>query len=206
MNGFPTELLPPYTKTIPYLEARYWKRGVRRKNVLWITLHCTDTSKRFDRAEKCAQYFHNMAPDLPSSQWASTHYAVDQDSIMQMVREERIAYGAAGVNPLAVHIEHAGHDEQTREEWLDAQGLPMLDLSAQLVGEEIAPYWNVPICFVNAEGLLKNVPGITTHVEVNKAFGRGKHKDPGPGFPMDLYIERVQQYRVRHLLSEQGVV
>jgi len=203
-SPFPPNLLGPMPP-VPYIEARYWKRGVRRKSVLWVVLHCTDTYEAADRAEKCASYFHNMAPDLPMEKWASAHYAVDQNSIMQMVREECIAYGAAGVNPLAIHIEHGGVDEQTREQWLDAGSLPMLDLSAQLVGEEIAPFWDIPIQFVNAADILKHKPGVTTHFEVNKAFGRGKHKDPGPSFPVDLYLGRVQAYRQRKFLNAEAV-
>lgn len=191
---FPVALLaalPP----IPYVEAKHWNRVVERERVDHIVIHCTDTSEVADRAERSARYFSELIPDTTK---ASAHFVIDRDSIVQMVPERRIAYGAKGCNQYGLHLEHAGVDEQTREQWLDAASLPMLDLSAMLVGERLAQRWSVPIAYVDAAGLKAGERGITTHRQVQIAFSGGAgHRDPGPGFPMDLYVARAQQYAQR---------
>jgi N-acetylmuramoyl-L-alanine amidase len=176
---------------MPFVEARHWLRDVRRTVVRGVVLHCTDTVEMADRAEKCAAYF------ATTERIASAHYACDEDSIVQCVPEDAVAYGARGANRFRVHIEHAGLARQTREQWLDAPGIAMLDRSAQLVAE-IALRRGFPIAWVDSAGLLRNEPGITTHAECSRAFG-GTHHDPGPFFPVEDYLRRAQQYAERTL-------
>jgi N-acetyl-anhydromuramyl-L-alanine amidase AmpD len=173
---------------IRFVEAKHYRRaGAPRSLVKWVVLHCTDTPEQGDRAERCAQYF------AITDREASAHYATDQDSIVQCVAENRIAYGARGANQFGVHVEHAGLARQTREQWLDVAGVAMLDLSAQLV-EGVCRRWSIPLRAIGHDELLAGERGITTHRECTEAFG-GTHRDPGPEFPLELYLERVLAYR-----------
>ncbi|MEQ9324536.1 MAG: hypothetical protein RIF41_35555, partial [Polyangiaceae bacterium] len=65
--------------------------------------------------------------------------------------------------------------------------------SARLVAR-ICARWNIPVRFVRADELRRDVRGITTHWEVTKGPGRGRtwHTDPGPYFPMERYLELVR--------------
>jgi N-acetyl-anhydromuramyl-L-alanine amidase AmpD len=201
MTVFPPDLLPRRSKPIPYVEARHWLRDVKRTVVRGVVLHCTDTPEMGDRAERCARYFATIPADAPKHKRASAHFAVDEDSIVQCVPEDRIAYGAKGANRFRIHIEHAGLARQTREQWLDAAGISMLDRSAQLLAE-IAERWQFPIVWVDAEALKHSAAGVTTHRECTIAFG-GSHHDPGLFFPLEDYLARARQYeeRARELVS-----
>jgi hypothetical protein len=44
-----------------------------------------------------------------------------------------------------------------------------------------------------AGDLLAGRRGITGHSEVSAAYGRTDHWDPGPGFPVDGFLDRVRR-------------
>jgi N-acetyl-anhydromuramyl-L-alanine amidase AmpD len=171
-----------------FVEAKHWKRGVPPRTVVkWIVLHATDTSEIPDRAEKCARYFAELIAD---DKLASAHYAVDCDTEVQCVREDAVAYHAKGANKFGIGIEHAGLARQTRAEWLDPYGQKMLSRSAEIAAGAVVR-WGIPVQFVDRAGLLRGKRGFTTHHECVLAFG-GSHHDPGPGFPMDFYLDLVR--------------
>jgi N-acetyl-anhydromuramyl-L-alanine amidase AmpD len=130
-------------------------------------------------------------PSAPSASW---HYAIDDDSAVQCVKEEDIAWAAPGRNHNGIQLEHAGYARQTAEQWNDAFSMRMLERSAVITGG-VCRRWDIPVVFVDAQGLLRGERGITTHWEVTKGPGRGltSHTDPGVHFPMARYLELVQQ-------------
>jgi hypothetical protein len=109
------------------------------------------------------------------------------------VSEEDVAWAAPSRNHNGIQLEHAGYARQTAEEWSDAFSTRMLALSALLTAQ-ICARWEIPIRFVDADGLRRDERGITTHWEVTKGPGRGltSHVDPGPHFPMARYLEMVR--------------
>jgi hypothetical protein len=183
---------------IRFVEAKNYTRHVFRPvyQIKWIVLHCMESpDENLDRAERCANWMAGKNPRFPAPR-ASPHICVDGDSIVACVRDYRIAWHAPGANRFGYGIEHAGKAKQSRAEWLDDNGIAMFDLSAMLV-EEKSLEFGVPIQWVDAAGLLDEQPGITTHFEVTRAFKKGNHTDPGKGFPIRDYIQRVIEYRDR---------
>jgi hypothetical protein len=138
----------------------------------------------------------------------------DLDSVVQAVLIKDVAYSAPGTNHNGVHIEHAGYAKQTVIEWDDDASRRILQLSAKLCAQ-LCTQHAIPVTFVNAQGLIAGARGITTHAEVTKAcriardekltdssfYNRenpGKmltdHVDPGPNFPMQSYLQQVDDY------------
>ncbi len=104
----------------------------------------------------------------------SVHFLVDDLTITQCVKEEDIAFHCLACNNYSIGIEHAGYARQTEDQWLDSFSTQMLKRSAKLTAS-LCKKWNIPIKFVNKDN------GITTHINM------------GSKFPMDLYINWVQQ-------------
>ena len=150
-----------------------------------IVLHSMETDETPSAAENCARWFQNPAARV------SAHYCVDNDSIVQCVRDKDVAWHAPGANHNGIGVEHAGRARQTRAEWLDAYGQAMLDRSAGLVAD-LCTRHAVPVTWLQPADLLAGKRGITTHNNVTKAFRRGTHWDPGPGFPGEWYLRTVR--------------
>ena len=190
---------PTLAHSIPFVEARFYLRNVAR--VCWsgkpgqltidaIVLHSMEAPEASTTAERVALYFARLPPSTPKDQQKSTHYNCDSDSVVQGVPDHLIAYHARGCNQRSIGIEHAGYARQTREEWLDEFGRRMLGLSVQL-SARLCERWAIPPVVVTAAELREGKRGITTHAEASAAFGKSDHTDPGPGFPLDWYVERV---------------
>jgi hypothetical protein len=167
---------------IPFVEARNWQRDAGPQLKQLIVLHCMEYPETATTAEWCAAFF--AGPNAPQ---ASAHYAVDADSIVCCVRPNLIAWHAPGANKHGIGIEHGGFARQTRMQWLDDYSLAMLHLSAKL-SAWLALQNKIPAQFVSADQLGRGMPGITTHWEVTKAFGKSDHCDPGPFFPINDYV------------------
>jgi N-acetyl-anhydromuramyl-L-alanine amidase AmpD len=150
-----------------------------------IVLHSMEMDEATTAAENCARWFQNPAAKV------SAHYCVDSDSIVQCVRDRDVAWHAPGANHNGIGIEHAGRARQTRTDWLDAYGQAMLDRSAALVAS-LCRRHAVPITWLQPADLLAGRRGITSHNNVSKAFRRGSHWDPGPGFPTEWYLRAVR--------------
>ena len=67
----------------------------------------------------------------------------------------------------------------------------MLQLSAKLCAD-ICKRHNIPIEFVDEDGLKAGHRGITFHVTVSDAFKRSTHRDPGKHFPLERYLSLVR--------------
>lgn len=185
--------LPTLPYTIPLIECRNYLRRARA-SVDLIVLHCMEAPEASGRAESCAAWMASERAPM-----ASAHYFVDCDSVVQGVADHFVAYAAPGANHNGVQVEHAGYARQSRGEWLDDFGQRMLALSVQL-SARLCRQWKIPATFVRAQDLRLRARGITTHHEVSLAFGKSDHHDPGPGFPIDWYCERVSA-----LLTAEGV-
>jgi N-acetyl-anhydromuramyl-L-alanine amidase AmpD len=150
-----------------------------------VVIHTMEMDEKGDTAESCAQWFAN-----PRAQ-VSAHYCVDDDSVVQCVREEDIAWHAPGANHNGIGVEHAGRAAQTARDWADAYSQAMLALSAKLVGDVVTRN-HVPIVWLQPSDLLAGRRGITSHMNVSKAFKRSSHWDPGSGFPIEKYLAAVR--------------
>ena len=150
-----------------------------------VVIHSMEIDESSSAAENCARWFQNPAAKV------SAHYCVDNDSIVQCVRDQDVAWHAPGANHNGIGIEHAGRARQTRTEWLDPYGQAMLDRSAALVADLCRRY-GMPVTWLQPADLLAGKRGITSHNNVSRAFRRGTHWDPGSGFPSELYLRLVR--------------
>lgn len=165
--------------------------GIRPAQAIkWIVIHSAEASDDVgeDRtAEGVANFFAN-----PRTK-ASTQLAVDSDSCVRMVPDLVIPWGATGGNTGGLHVEICGRAAWTKAEWLSTRHKKMLDRAAFKVAVWCYQY-RIPAAWVRSKGLKNGYKGLTTHKDVNDAFGGGDHWDPGPGFPSQEFLALVQKH------------
>lgn len=144
--------------------------------------HSTESAETAGGAENVARFFQ------VTTRKASTHTVFDNDSGVRCVRDELAAYGAAGANDFGWHVEHVGTAAQSTDQWRDGFSQSVLARSA-VEAHRVATRWGVPFRFVNAVDLRAMRRGFTTHAEVERAWPSTGHWDPGPNFPIELWIE-----------------
>jgi N-acetylmuramoyl-L-alanine amidase len=162
-----------------FLQAK-WFTAVESRDIDLIVMHAMQVAEKPDTAEGTANYFHAS----PDGRKASAHYCCDDDSKIQCVHDHDVAYGAPGANHNGLHIEQAGFSEQTAAQWEDAYSSRMLREQVAPLVRDKAEQYDIPLVFVNWEGLLLGKRGITTHAQVTAAFHLSTHTDPGPNYPM----------------------
>jgi N-acetyl-anhydromuramyl-L-alanine amidase AmpD len=172
---------------IPFREAKNYTRR-QRNRVDWIVIHSAETGEFPTVAEALQSWC--AGPHAPEASW---HYAVDSDSITQSVRDDMVAWHAPGANDYGIGIELGGRANQTREQWLDEYGQKMLVLAARLVGY-LSVKWDIPLEFVDVDGLKAGKRGITTHRAVTYAWRQSTHIDPGAHFPMDVLLAKAAEF------------
>lgn len=172
-----------------FVQARNYK-ATGGRNIDLIVLHSMEAPEKGNTAENTAAYFAGRNAPV-----ASAHYCIDDNSIVQCVRDRDVAYAAPGANHNGIQIEHAGYARQSTGEWADIYSTAMLCRSAALVGQKIKQN-QIPILFRAATDLqvggLRG-RGITTHNEVTRAFRKSDHTDPGIGFPMSVFLDLVRK-------------
>lgn len=168
--------------------ANYTPVTVREIDTLVI--HDMEMDEKPTTAEACANFFHNQ-PHGPGG--SSAHYCIDNNSAVQCVRDNDVAWHAPGANHDGLGFEHAGRASQSKLQWDDPYSREMLKLSAVVFANKARQY-SIPPVFLHAPALVAQRRGITTHWEVTKAFSHGfGHTDPGPNFPFDMFIHTIQK-------------
>lgn len=171
----------------PFLQAR-WYRPTTGRNIDVIVVHSMEYPEKPTAAEDIARYFARTDTK------ASAHYCCDNNSTVQCVHDRDVAFHAPGANRNGIGIEHAGYARQATAEWLDTFSLPMLrDQSAPLTALLCREY-SIPVVWLNVDDLRSGARGITSHHNVSLAFGQSTHTDPGPGFPISLYLDMVREH------------
>lgn len=175
--------------SIAFLQAKSYRWAKRGKgDVDWIVIHTMEAAEHPGTAENVAAWF--AGPNHPR---ASAHYNIDSDSVVQSVREKDVAHHCPGCNRRGIGFEHAGYARQGNDDqgWQDEYSQSMLRLSAQLAAR-VAQRFDIPIEFVDADGLLAGKRGITYHSAASEAFKKSDHYDPGKHFPLDQYLQLVR--------------
>jgi N-acetyl-anhydromuramyl-L-alanine amidase AmpD len=144
-----------------------------------------EIAERPDAAEICARWFRSPASRV------SAHYCVDADTVVQCVREKDIAWHARGGHADSVGVELAGFARQTAKHWADRYSTAVLARAATLVAD-VCRRRRIPVRWLLADDLRADRRGITGHVEVSRAYGLSDHWDPGPGFPIEGFLDRVR--------------
>mgnify|MGYP001827988446 FL=1 len=175
------------TRTI--LARHRWPGKVLRPARCWV-MHDMEAPERSNIAEGVGNYFKT------TTRTASTHYGIDNDSVVRYAYDNDKVAAAYGLNSDSIHIEHAGYARQIRSEWLDPYGTAMLELSARLFVEQGMGVHRIPFRILSArETANRSMRGITSHLNSTRGWGvRGGHTDPGDNFPWDYFAERIQAH------------
>lgn len=181
-----TEIAPVADADIEFVQAKNYRRISGERQIDLIVIHTMEAAEHPGTAENVAAWFAG-----PSAPRASAHFNIDADSIVQSVKVNDVAWAAPGANHNGVHFEHAGYARQTDEQWSDAYSRQMLERSAALCAM-LCKKHDVPVEFVDADGLRAGKRGVTYHAEVSRAFRKSSHTDPGKSFPKGRYLALVR--------------
>lgn len=163
--------------------------AVRTNPVRLVVIHTAETLERNDTAEGVARYFRDL-----KGRSASAHFCVDNDSTVQCVPLDRVAYAAPGANHDGIQIELAGRAAQNADAWGDDYSKAVLERAAKLTAV-LLNHYKLPTQVVGVKGLKAGEKGITAHRWVSEAYKRSTHTDPGASFPWLLFARRVRALR-----------
>ena len=160
----------------------YRVSGTRRlTDVRLIVLHSTEGGT----AESVARYFASR------SAAGSAHLVIDDGERERCLPNSAVPWAAPGANTNGFHIEMCGYAKWGKLTWLRHR--EMLKRSAYKTAFH-AKVFKIPLVSLKSADLRAGKAGITTHVEVSRAWGKSDHWDPGPGFPMWLFMKYVRDY------------
>lgn len=170
---------------LPFVQAQGYTRGRSDGPPLWIVWHTMEAGENSQRAESTAAYF----ADPSDGRQVSSHYCADNDSVVQCVDLDDIAWtvGNRPGNYRGINWELSGFANQTRQQWLDAFGQGMFHQVIPLVVAD-AIRFGIPHRRCSINDLVAKKPGHTTHNDLRIAFGVTTHTDPGPNFPFDYLL------------------
>jgi N-acetyl-anhydromuramyl-L-alanine amidase AmpD len=171
-----------------YIEARYFTR-LPSRSIRVLVIHDMEAPEKGTTAENVARFFANN----PNK--TSAHYCIDNDSEVQSVPDSSVAYAAPGANSDGLHFELAGYAAQRPADWDDEFSRALLARTAKLVAAKAKQY-NIPVRKLSASDLRdKSARGIVGHADVSDAFHQTTHRDPGPNFPWDSFVQLVAAER-----------
>lgn len=173
------------TERWPFVPARDFTKVTGKRYVRLIVIHDMEFPERDNSAEAVAAYFQH--PDTPSS----AHICVDNNSIVQCVHDNDVAWAAPGANSDGIQVELTGYAKQGRGEWLDHYGVDLINRAGDAVAQYCLKYNIPPIQLLNRE-IVAGHKGIVGHRQISQVYRRSDHMDPGPNFPWDVFLEVVR--------------
>lgn len=175
----------------PFVQARWFTEvdPAHPRDIRVCVIHDMEFYERGDSAEVIANDFATR----PASSKASAHLCVDNNSIVQCVKDKDVAYAAPGANSTGIQIELAGYGSQTAEQWRDVYSIAVLSYAADAVSNYCVKYGIPPVHLTNAQ-LKAGMKGIVGHYQVSAVYKKSDHTDPGKDFPWSLFISMVAQF------------
>src|ERR1700761_6886537 len=159
----------------------------RSEPITWIAMHTAESPEQEGDAVAVADYFSN------SSVQASSHWCVDDDTQVRVVNDGDTAWTIGIGNPWTLNIELAGYAAQTPAQWDDAYSRKCLDVAAQACADWVIKY-EIPVKHLSDTEIRAYNKGFLGHVDYNRVFNAGDHTDPGPNFPWDYFLGRVNYF------------
>lgn len=148
-----------------------------------IGIHTMEAPEAGQTAENVAAYFKRVD--------ASSHWCVDNNSRVRVVRDEDTAWTMPPTNAWSLNIEMAGYAGQTARQWDDAYSNSVLDIAAVCAAEWCRKY-NITVRRLTTSELLGRQKGLAGHIDVNRAFRASDHSDPGANFPWIEFLARIR--------------
>jgi hypothetical protein len=130
---------------------------------------------------------------LPSTKQASAHLCIDNNSIVQCVLNNDVAFATPGANNNGIQLEIAGIEKQSTVEWDDAYSKALLEIAANAAAQYCLKY-NLPRNHLSKTELKAEDEGIIGYVQASEVFNRSTHIDPGKNFPWEEFIARVEHF------------
>ena len=159
-----------------------------------IVVHTTEGGEGLASAEGLANFcagpkspILNNKGERVGTNVAAYHWVCDADSVVPLAPENVIANHAAGANRFSIGVCLTGKAGQTADEWADEMSSPAVELAARLTGER-AQVLGIPLRRLSSDELKAGASGICGHINVNEAFHKTDHTDPGPHFPWDRFL------------------
>lgn len=131
------------------------------------------------------------AMNKAGSTGGSWHYATDPDETIQCSYDSYVCWHAPP-NSHSIGIEMADWPSKVPGRWLRSNQRKMLRRTARLTAHLCLAY-DLPLVWRSASDLKMGRKGITSHVEVSKAFGQSTHWDPG-SWPRRRFMRLVRRY------------
>lgn len=179
-SGLGYVLRPPKSKT----------SGRKPGQPTVVFIHTTEGSEGPTSAEDGAAY------DARRTDGTSTHFFVDQNSVIQCVLTTDEAHAArAHGNDVGIQIEVCGRAGQTAAQWADAASAATIEQLARLCVKLRAKYpGRFPLTNLTPAQLRAGGHGFAEHLDATKAWPEdgGTHTDPGPAFPWARLFARIE--------------
>jgi hypothetical protein len=140
----------------------------------------------------------------------SANLVVDDHVCYRCLNDTVIPWGAPPLNTHGFHIEQAGFAAWTRAEWLTHT--PTIVRAAYKAAIRCRLY-RIPARVLDVAALERDfgdipagdaggVPahpgplrgGIVTHATISQAYRQSDHTDPGPGYPLDVFMQHLEAF------------
>lgn len=165
-------------------------RGRKAGQPTVVFIHTTEGSETKSSAEDGAAY------DARRTDGTSTHFFVDQDSVVQCVLTTDEAHAArAHGNDVGIQIEVCGKAGQTAAQWADAASAGTIEQLARLCVKLRKKYpGRFPLVNLTPAQLRAGGHGFAEHYDATRAWpeDHGTHTDPGPAFPWSKLFARIE--------------
>ncbi len=185
--GFPTA---HDTDNWPIIKAKWFKDIINQKReVRVIVIHTMESGETNKTAENVAKYFQGLS----STKKASAHLCIDNNSIVQCVLDNDVAFAAPGANHNGIQLELAGKANQSSAQWDDVYSKDLLENAANAAAQYCLKY-NLPRKHLSDTELKNGDEGIIGHDQATAVFKISTHTDPGQNFPWATFIARVDYY------------
>jgi N-acetyl-anhydromuramyl-L-alanine amidase AmpD len=141
----------------------------------------------------------NNAPAVNEASYAkrrpdsvSSHYYVDDERIIQSLNTDLRAWHAGSTqgNSYAISYEFVGTNSKSRDWWLKNIDW---DKAAKQIATDMK-HFGIANRHLTSAQMRSGVTGIVTHDQMSRVWGGSDHNDPGPNFPMDHLIKKINQY------------
>jgi N-acetyl-anhydromuramyl-L-alanine amidase AmpD len=159
-----------------------------------IVIHTTEGHEDVSSAEDGAAY------DKRRSDGTSTHFFVDQNSVVQCVELKDEAHAArTHGNDIGIQIEICGLTAQSKVQWADKASAATLENVAKLC-VQLRQKGKYPLTRLQGAALRSawdggKTRGFCGHIDITNAFpeDKGTHNDPGTNFPWTWLFNRIKE-------------